>query len=124
TTMRRARRLLLRVRPSNTTRPHCSRCFAARTPGTSTNLTDVTPSVPPLAAVILAGAASRRRGRDKASLRHEGTTLLARTVSTVSPRCSPVFVIAAPGQPLPKVEAEILRDEDRGDGPLLATGRG
>jgi molybdopterin-guanine dinucleotide biosynthesis protein A len=62
-------------------------------------------------------------GRDKANLRYEGTTLLERTVSTVSPRCSPVFVIAAPGQPLPKVEAEVLRDEDR-DGPLLATGRG
>ena len=63
-------------------------------------------------------------GRDKANLRYEGTTLLERTVSTVSPRCSPVFVIAAPGQPLPKVEAEVLRDEDRGDGPLPATGRG
>ena len=62
-------------------------------------------------------------GRDKANLGYEGTTLLERTVSTVSPRCSPVFVIAAPGQPLPKVEAEVLRDEDRG-GPLLATGRG
>ena len=35
-----------RARPSRTTRPHCSRCFAARTPGPSTNLTDVTSSVP------------------------------------------------------------------------------
>lgn len=83
----------------------------------------VTPPVP-LAAVILAGGASRRMGRDKANLSYEGTTLLERTVSTVTPRCSPVFVIAAPGQPLPSVDAHVLRDEARGVGPLLATGRG
>jgi len=63
-------------------------------------------------------------GRDKANLPYEGTTLLERAVSTLSPRCSPIFVIAAPGQPLPTVEAEVLRDEVRGDGPLVATGRG
>src|SRR5215217_4064302 len=110
-------------RPSRTTRPPCSRCSAARTPGPSTNLTDVTPPVP-LAAVILAGGASRRMGRDKANLSYEGTTLLERTVTAVSLRCSPVFVIAAPGQPLPTLEAHVLRDEVRGVGPLLATGRG
>jgi len=63
-------------------------------------------------------------GRDKANLPYDGTTLGERTVSTVGPRCSPVFVIAAPGQPLPALEAQVLRDEDRGVGPLLATGRG
>jgi molybdopterin-guanine dinucleotide biosynthesis protein A len=63
-------------------------------------------------------------GRDKANLPYQGSTLLERTMSIVSPRCAPVFVIAAPGQPLPKVEAEVLRDEARGEGPLLATGRG
>jgi molybdopterin-guanine dinucleotide biosynthesis protein A len=63
-------------------------------------------------------------GRDKATLPYDGTTLVERVVSVVSPRCSPVFVIAAPGQPLPKLHAEILRDEVRGVGPLLATGRG
>jgi molybdopterin-guanine dinucleotide biosynthesis protein A len=63
-------------------------------------------------------------GRDKANLSYQGTTLLERTVSAVSPRCSPVFVMAAPGQPLPTLEARVLRDEVRGVGPLLATGRG
>ena len=63
-------------------------------------------------------------GRDKANLPYDGSTLLERTTSTVGPRCSPVFVMAAPGQPLPKVDAQILRDEDKGIGPLLATGRG
>jgi molybdopterin-guanine dinucleotide biosynthesis protein A len=78
----------------------------------------------PLSAVVLAGGASRRMGRDKATLPYGGTTLVERVVSIVSPRCSPVFVIAAPGQPLPNLQAEILRDEVRGVGPLLATGRG
>lgn len=45
-------------------------------------------------------------------------------VSTLSARCSPVFVVAAPGQPLPELQAEVLRDKVRGVGPLLATGRG
>ena len=78
----------------------------------------------PLAAVILAGGAASRMGRDKAGVQYEGTTLLERAVSIVSPRCAPVFVIAAPGQPLPATEATVLRDEARGVGPLLATGRG
>jgi len=63
-------------------------------------------------------------GRDKANLPYEGTTLVEHAVSIVRPRCSPVFVIAAPGQPLPTLDAEVLRDEVRGVGPLLATGRG
>jgi molybdenum cofactor guanylyltransferase len=63
-------------------------------------------------------------GRDKATLPYEGKTLVEHTVSTISPRCAPVFVIAAPGQPIPSVPAEVLRDEVRGVGPLLATGRG
>jgi molybdopterin-guanine dinucleotide biosynthesis protein A len=63
-------------------------------------------------------------GRDKANLPYEGTTLVEHTVSIVRPRCSPVFVIAAQGQPLPTLEAEVLRDEVRGVGPLQATGRG
>jgi molybdopterin-guanine dinucleotide biosynthesis protein A len=62
--------------------------------------------------------------RDKANLPFEGKTLVEQTVSIVSPRCSPVFVMAAQGQPMPDLHAEVLRDEVRGIGPLLATGRG
>jgi molybdopterin-guanine dinucleotide biosynthesis protein A len=78
----------------------------------------------PLAAVVLAGGASRRMGRDKATLPYHGATLIEHIVSVVRQRCTPVFVIAAPGQPLPDLDAEVLRDEVRGVGPLVATGRG
>jgi molybdopterin-guanine dinucleotide biosynthesis protein A len=121
------------------TQPLCSPCCAVRTPGPSTdrscprrgrgcvNVTGVTSSLP-LAAVVLAGGASRRMGRDKATLPVDGspgsTTLVERVVSTVGARCAPVYVIAAPGQALPELPAQILRDEVRGVGPLLAAGRG
>jgi molybdenum cofactor guanylyltransferase len=46
-------------------------------------------------------------------------------VGVVAQRCEPVFVVAAPGQPLPKLEAaRVIRDEIQGLGPLAATGRG
>lgn len=67
-------------------------------------------------------------GRDKATLVLETptgpTTLVERVVSIVGLRCAPVYVIAAPGQALPELPALVLRDEVRGVGPLLATGRG
>lgn len=63
-------------------------------------------------------------GRDKATLEFAGATLVERAVATLSARCAPVFVVAAPGQPLPTLDAEVLRDDVRGVGPLLATARG
>lgn len=63
-------------------------------------------------------------GRDKATLLIAGRTLVERVVGVVGTRCAPVFVVAAPGQALPELPAEILRDEVRGVGPLLATARG
>jgi molybdopterin-guanine dinucleotide biosynthesis protein A len=77
-----------------------------------------------LAGIVLAGGASRRMGRDKATLVLRGQTLVERVVATVGTRCAPVFVVAAPGQALPELPAQILRDEVRGLGPLLATARG
>ena len=77
-----------------------------------------------LAGIVLAGGASRRMGRDKATLVVRGETLVERVVKTVGTRCAPVFVIAAPGQALPELSAQVLRDEVRGVGPLLATARG
>ena len=81
-------------------------------------------SLAPLAAIVLAGGASRRMGRDKATLELSGRTFVERAVTTLATRCAPVFVVAAPGQPLPALDAEVLRDDVRGVGPLLATARG
>jgi molybdopterin-guanine dinucleotide biosynthesis protein A len=80
-----------------------------------------------LAGVVLAGGASRRMGRDKATLIHPGTgtTMVQRTVAVLASRCDPVFVVAAPGQSLPDMRpAAVLRDEVPGEGPLPATAIG
>jgi molybdenum cofactor guanylyltransferase len=89
-----------------------------------------------LAGVVLAGGASLRMGRDKATMpvpaalldNNDGSeapiTMVERVVSVVGQRCQPVFVVAAPGQSLPDLRARVVRDDVRGVGPLLATGRG
>jgi molybdopterin-guanine dinucleotide biosynthesis protein A len=67
-------------------------------------------------------------GRDKATLSVPGAlggrTLVEHVVGIVGRRCAPVFVIAARGQSLPALPAQVLRDEKAGVGPLLAVGHG
>ena len=45
-------------------------------------------------------------------------------MAVLGARCDPIFVIAAPGQALPPLDAQVIRDDVRGIGPLLATARG
>jgi molybdopterin-guanine dinucleotide biosynthesis protein A len=63
-------------------------------------------------------------GRDKANLRYEGTTLLERTVSTVSPRCSPVFVDRRAGTTAAQGRGRGTARRGSWRRPLPATGRG
>jgi molybdopterin-guanine dinucleotide biosynthesis protein A len=89
------------------------------------------PDAVSLAGVVLAGGASQRMGRDKANLPVPGpagtsgaSTMIEQVVGVIGQRCGPVFVMAAQGQPLPALQARIVRDELRGLGPLPATARG
>jgi molybdopterin-guanine dinucleotide biosynthesis protein A len=69
-------------------------------------------------------------GRDKATLafpRSSGgagaTTMVEHVAGILGQRCEPVLVMAAQGQPLPTLQARIMRDEFGGQGPLPATAR-
>lgn len=79
-----------------------------------------------LAGVVLAAGASPWEGRAKAleQVRDGHTTAVEHVVSVVAERCEPVFVVTSPGQSLPKLPAQIVRDDVRGHGQLSAVGRG
>src|SRR5438105_14400226 len=76
--------------------------------------------------IVLCGGQSKRMGRAKAWLPFAGELMLPRVVRLLSEVVAPVVVVAAPDQevpPLPPAVA-VLRDEERGRGPLqgLAVG--
>ena len=81
-----------------------------------------------LAGVVLAGGASPWQGREKALRQVPGspvpTTMVEHVVSVVGERCQPVFVVASPGQSLPELAAQVIRDDVRGHGLLSAISRG
>jgi molybdenum cofactor guanylyltransferase len=79
-----------------------------------------------LAGVVLAAGASPWQGRAKALKQVRGghTTTVEHVVSIVAARCQPVFVVTSPGQSLPELPAQVVRDDVRGHGQLSAIGRG
>ena len=81
-----------------------------------------------LAGVVLAGGASPWQGRETAMKQAPGspvpTTMVEHAVSVVGERCQPVFVVASPGQSLPELPAQVVRDDVRGHGLLSAISRG
>ena len=76
--------------------------------------------------IVLCGGKSRRMGRPKLSLPFGRETMLARVVRLVGEAVEPVVVVAAEGQELPQLPAEVLvaRDRHTDRGPLegLAVG--
>ncbi|MFT3773398.1 MAG: molybdenum cofactor guanylyltransferase [Minicystis sp.] len=79
-----------------------------------------------LGGVVLCGGRSSRMGSPKAWLDFGGEKLLQRTVRRVSEVAAPVVVVAAPGQEVPPLLAEvtIVRDAVEGRGPLQGIAAG
>jgi molybdopterin-guanine dinucleotide biosynthesis protein A len=78
--------------------------------------------------VVLCGGQSSRMGRPKAWLPFGAEVMLARVVRLLGEVVSPIVVVAAPDQDVPALPPGVLvvRDEERGRGPLqgLAAGLG
>jgi molybdopterin-guanine dinucleotide biosynthesis protein A len=76
--------------------------------------------------IVLCGGRSSRMGQPKAWLPFGGELMLPRVVRTLRGGVDPVVVVAAPGQDVPPLPAEVdvVRDEIEGKGPLggLAAG--
>jgi molybdenum cofactor guanylyltransferase len=79
-----------------------------------------------LAGVVVAAGASPWQGRAQALKQVPGgqTTAVERVVSILVERCEPIFVVTSPGQSLPDIPAQVVRDDVRGHGQLSAVGRG
>jgi len=70
--------------------------------------------------IILCGGLSTRMGTSKALLPFGAETMLQRVVRLLSTVVSPIVVVAAAGQSLPDLPADVIvtRDEEQGRGPL------
>jgi len=76
--------------------------------------------------IVLCGGQSRRMGRPKAWLPFAGELMLPRVVRLLREAVGPIVVVAAPDQEVPPVPAEvaIVRDEEKGRGPLQGLSAG
>ena len=76
--------------------------------------------------IVLCGGKSSRMGRPKHLLPFGRETLLERVVKRLNDVVSPVIVVAAAGQELPALPADVLiaRDEIEGRGPLAGLAAG
>src|SRR5688572_12132394 len=76
--------------------------------------------------IVLCGGKSQRMGRPKAWLPFLGESMLSRVVRLLRQVVDPVVVVAAPGQKLPPLRAEVtvIRDKHEGKGPLAGIAAG
>lgn len=79
-----------------------------------------------LGGVVLCGGESSRMGRPKATLPFGPETMLQRVLRLLGEVVSPLVVVAAPGQDLPPLPpaARVVRDPERGRGPLQGLAAG
>ena len=76
--------------------------------------------------IVLCGGQSRRMGRAKAWLPFAGEVMLPRVVRLLGEAVAPVVVVAAPDQDVPPLPADVavVRDEEKGRGPLQGLAAG
>ena len=76
--------------------------------------------------IVLCGGQSKRMGRPKAWLPFGPETMLQRVVRLLSSVVNPIVVVAAPEQDVPPLPAgvEVVRDEEKGRGPLQGLAAG
>ncbi len=76
--------------------------------------------------IVLCGGRSQRMGRPKAWLPFGGELMLPRVVRILSEVVQPVVVVAAPDQDVPPLPTNvaIVRDEEKGRGPLQGLAAG
>jgi molybdopterin-guanine dinucleotide biosynthesis protein A len=78
------------------------------------------------AGIVLCGGQSKRMGRPKAWLPFGAELMLPRVVRLLREVVSPIVVVAAPDQDVPPLPAEVpvVRDEEKGRGPLQGLAAG
>src|SRR5216684_9392872 len=76
--------------------------------------------------IVLGGGQSKRMGRPKAWLPFAGELMLSRVVRLLGDAVNPVVVVAAPDQEVPPLplDVPIVRDADKGRGPLQGLAAG
>ena len=79
-----------------------------------------------IAGIVLCGGQSKRMGRPKAWLPFGEDLLLTRVVGILQRVVDPIVVVAAPDQDLPPLppDVQVVRDEERGRGPLQGLAAG
>ena len=79
-----------------------------------------------IAGIVLCGGQSKRMGRPKAWLPFGEDLLLTRVVGILQRVVVPIVVVAAPDQDLPPLppDVQVVRDEERGRGPLQGLAAG
>src|SRR5262245_19350425 len=76
--------------------------------------------------IVLCGGQSKRMGQPKAWLPFAGEVMLPRVVRLLGQAVRPIVAVAAPGQAVPPLPAEVavVRDEREGRGPLQGLAAG
>src|SRR5437764_15154428 len=76
--------------------------------------------------IVLCGGQSKRMGRPKAWLPFGAELMLPRVVRLLGEAVAPLVVVAAPGQDVPALppDVTIVRDEEKGRGPLQGLAAG